>query len=609
MAIARFPNNWSRTILAAWTLPGVLAGSVKASDQGSDKQYFLTPKYQVSSEDQDLLSKISPQEDSYKAEAYADQCLSRLTELGQLLRKSPARAAQLADILAPEFRGTHLTGPTTTIRKDSSLQVARGEPISDLELRSNSFTKEFESFVSPYRRLLTAEFEMVDVTLTIRDNGPVLKTRIHYDLVGVPDGSWRYQQTGEWDLEWRQSADKHWQVVRWEVVKHSRSVALRPLFVDISGHALGRNAIHDQQLRPGIDHWRTVLDGATGINWQGSHGVSLGDIDNDGDDDLYVAQPSGLPNRLLRNEGNGTFLDVTEHAGVAVLDGTSMSLFADVDNDGDQDLIVCTSFSPLLFLNAGKGVFKYKPESFRFSATPRAQFTSAAMADYDRDGDLDLYICAYGYHFGTGTHRVATPYHDANNGPPNFLFRNRGDGTFEDVTGSSGVDQNNRRFSFAVSWEDYDRDGWPDLYVANDFGRNNLYRNQGDGTFTEVAAAAGVEDIGAGMSVSWLDYNRDGLPDLYTGNMWSSAGLRITSQPDFPHGGSSHLGGMYKRHAKGNSLFRNRGDGTFEDVSFAALVERGHWAWSSDSGDFDNDGQEDLYIANGLMTNSDAPDL
>ena len=593
----------------AWALAGVFGFPAQAPDRGADKQYFLTPRYQASSPDEDLLRKVSPQEDSYKAEAYAEKSLSRLTEVGELLQESPGKAARIVDILTSDFRGTHLTGPEETLHHNFSLQVLRGASIPNLELDRNSFAKEFQSFVSPYRRILAAEFEMVDVTLTVQDSGPALKTRIHYDLVGIPDGSWRNQQTGEWDLEWKRSQDKQWRVTKWAVVKHSRNVALRPLFVDISEHALGYNAIYGQQLRPGIDHWRTVLDGATGINWQGSHGVSLGDIDNDGDDDLYVAQPAGLPNRLLRNEGDETFRDITEQAGVAVLDGTSMSLFADVDNDGDQDLIVCTSFSPLLFLNDGAGAFKHKPKSFRFSATPRAQFTSAAMADYDRDGDLDLYICAYGYHFGTGTHRVATPYHDANNGPPNFLFGNRGDGTFEDVTGSSGVDQNNRRFSFAVSWEDYNRDGWPDLYVANDFGRNNLYRNEGDGTFTEIAEAAGVEDIGAGMSVSWLDYDRDGLPDLYTGNMWSSAGLRITSQPDFPHGVSSQLGGMYKRHAKGNSLFRNRGDGTFEDVSFAAMVERGHWAWSSDSGDFDNDGREDLYIANGLMTNSDAPDL
>ena len=605
----RSPQGWLRTILVVWALPGVCAIPGQASDQEADKQYFLTPRYQVSSPEHDLLKKVSPQEDSYAAEAYAEQTLSKLTEFGELLEQSPAKAVRIADILASEFRGAHLTGREETLRQDSSLQIRRGTSISNLELDRTGFLQEFQTFVSPYRRILTAEFEMVGVTLTRQDSQPVLETRIHYDLVGIPDSAWRGQQTGEWELEWKQSSDKQWRVIKWTVVKQARNVAHHPLFVDVSEQALGHDPLYARQLKPGIDHWRTVLDGATGINWQGSHGVSLGDIDNDGDDDLYVAQPAGLPNRLLRNDGDGTFSDITDHAGVAVLDSTSMSLFADVDNDGDQDLIVCTSFSPLLFLNDGTGAFKYKPKAFQFSATPRAQFTSAAMADYDRDGDLDIFICAYGYHFGTGTHRVATPYHDANNGPPNFLFRNRGDGTFEDVTESSGVDQNNRRFSFAVSWEDYNRDGWPDLYVANDFGRNNLYRNNGDGTLSEIAAEAGVEDIGAGMSVSWLDYDRDGLPDLYTGNMWSSAGLRITSQPAFPHGVSSRLGGMYKRHAKGNSLFRNRGDGTFEDVSFAAMVERGHWAWSSDSADFDNDGHEDLYIANGLMTNSDAPDL
>ncbi len=113
------------------------------------------------------------------------------------------------------------------------------------------------------------------------------------------------------------------------------------------------------------------------------------------------------------------------------------------------------------------------------------------------------------------------------------MLRNRGDGTFEDVTQASGLNRNNTRFSFAASWADSDADGRPDLYVANDFGRNNLYRKNADGTFIDVAARLGVEDVGAGMSASWFDYDRDGRLDLYVGNMWSVAGLRVSSQTAF----------------------------------------------------------------------------
>jgi hypothetical protein len=242
--------------------------------------------------------------------------------------------------------------------------------------------------------------------------------------------------------------------------------------------------------------------------------------------------------------------------------------------------------------------------------------SSIAAADYDGDGDLDIYICGY-----TPRDDVApgdifanpVPYHDANNGARNFFIENRGAFDFADVTESSGLAENNRRFSFAASWEDYDLDGDPDIYVANDFGRNNLYRNDegADGTrhFVDVAAEAGVEDIAAGMSVSWGDYNRDGLMDLYVSNMFSSAGGRIAFQQQFQKGADGSVRAGLQRHARGNSLFENLGDGRFKDVSEEAGVTMGRWAWASRFVDLNNDAWEDLVVANGFFTAEDSGDL
>ena len=279
--------------------------------------------------------------------------------------------------------------------------------------------------------------------------------------------------------------------------------------------ALGGNSSYAAQMLHGIDYWRTVLDGACGIDIYGHNGVSVGDIDGDGFDDLYVCQPAGLPNRLYRNRGDGTFEDITEASGLGILDNTACALFADFDNDGRQDLIVVRANGPLLFLNQGGGKFRQKPDAFQFANPPQGTFTGAAAADYDRDGWLDIYFCLYAYYQGTDQYKYPSPYYAAENGPPNFLMRNQRDGTFRDVTAESGLNQNNTRYSFCCGWSDYNRDGWPDLYVVNDFGRKNLYRNNGDGTFTDVAAQAGVEDVGAGMSVCWLDYDNDGAEDLY----------------------------------------------------------------------------------------------
>ena len=186
----------------------------------------------------------------------------------------------------------------------------------------------------------------------------------------------------------------------------------------------------------------------------------------------------------------------------------------------------------------------------------------------------------------------------------NHLLANLGDWRIEDVTEAAGLDVNNQRFSYAASWEDFDNDGDLDLYVANDFGRNNLYQNN-DGRFTDIAANAGVEDISAGMSVSWSDYNQDGLMDIYVGNMFSSAGNRIAYQRQFREGLDAGANRALKRHARGNSLFQNGGDGTFQDVTLSAGVNMGRWSWSSHFADVNNDSHEDLLIVNGMVTSAE----
>ena len=145
--------------------------------------------------------------------------------------------------------------------------------------------------------------------------------------------------------------------------------------------------------------------------------------------------------------------------------------------------------------------------------------------------------------------------------------------------------------------------------MANDFGRKNLYRNLGlvDGhvRFQDVAHQAGAEDYGAGMSATFLDYDNDGRLDIYTGNMWTAAGQRVTTASTFKPDATDDIREIYRKHARGNSLLRNRGNGTFEDVSQRAGAAFGRWAWSSDAFDFDNDGWEDLYVVNGMFTRED----
>ena len=227
--------------------------------------------------------------------------------------------------------------------------------------------------------------------------------------------------------------------------------------------------------------------------------------------------------------------------------------------------------------------------------------TSAAAADYDRDGFVDVYLCAYSYLIGVSEDKAGppTPYHDAQNGPPNVLFRNDGHGHFVDVTDASGLDENNDRFSFAAAWGDYDNDGWPDLLVANDFGRKNLYRNLGlvDGhvRFQDVAHQAGAEDYGAGMSATFLDYDNDGRLDIWlTGNMWTAAVVSVTTRlpssltpPDIRE--------IYRKHACATRCCAIAAMARSKTSAKGQARHFGRRARSSDAFDFDNDRVEDLY--------------
>ncbi len=500
------------------------------------------------------------------------------------------------------------------VRAGAALKVLRMEFAENVALGREAFLQEWRSSVNPFSRMVTAEFQVTSV----RTGSPaafspgstgLLKTRVRFELAGTGTDFYREQRVGNWELDWGMLLSGEIQLQKWRMLDESRSRSLAPIFTDITSQALGANHSYVSQLVPGTDYWRTVLDGACGIDIYGHNGVSVADVDGDGLDDLYVCQPAGLPNRLYRNRGDGTFEDITAMSGLGILENTACALFVDVDNDGRQDAIIVRSDGPLLFLNEGGGKFRRRPDAFRFANSPQGAFTGAAVADYDRDGWLDVYFCLYAYYQGTDQYRYPAPYYDAENGPPNFMMRNNRDGTFRDVTRESGLDQNNTRFSFCCGWGDDNGDQWPDLCVVNDFGRKNLYRNNGDGTFTDIAREAGVEDVGAGMGVCWLDYDNDGKDDLCVANMWTAAGNRISEQEIFQKNASEEIRALYRKHAMGNSLFRNRGSGRFEDTGSRAGAAMGRWAWSSDSWDFDHDGFTDLYIANGMISGTTHEDL
>ena len=577
-------------------------------------EFHLHPHYRSPRPLDATLLNVKAGLDEFKIEKYADEVAAILSSWSSSLLKAPHDVAPIHASLAKDFLGASMQPKETRlVRPGPAVQVHQKKFSSEPTLRKDAFLADFRFSLSPFQQLITAEFQVTSIDADSSSSSAGLpdrmKTTIRYEFVGSGEGFYREQRIGAWDLEWGSSGEGKFDVRRWNSRDEARSVSSVPIFMDISAPTLAGSSSYASQLLHGSDYWRTILDGASGVDIYGHNGVSVGDIDNDGFDDLYICQPAGLPNRLYHNRGDGTFEDITESSGVGILENTACALFADIDNDGRQDLIVVRTNGPLLFLNEGTGKFRQKPNAFQFANPPQGTFTGAALADYDRDGWLDIYFCLYSYYQGTDQYKYPLPYYDAQNGPPNFLMRNQRDGTFRDVTVETGLNQNNTRYSFCCGWSDFNRDGWPDLYVVNDFGRKNLYRNNGDGTFTVVAAQAGVEDTGAGMSVCWFDYDNDGPEDVYVANMWTAAGKRLSEQEIFQKDAPDAVRALYRKHAMGNSLLRNDDAGHFQETSAAANVGMGRWSWSSDAWDFDHDGYADLYVTNGMISGPSRDDL
>jgi Flp pilus assembly protein TadD/peroxiredoxin len=568
----------------------------------------FTPRYPAKSPLDDVLRLATPGTDEYVTEGYAFEVMALLEEWSQHLKAEPAATETLSKFVDRSIQATALIPiRDSRLRSGDGVEVLRREFASSLLPGRERFLEEIKNYLAPLERVETADFEIYECT-QVGETPLTLEASIRYDLVGTRDQV-REERIGSWRTQWSRNESGAWRVLKWSAAEEIVSRAAGRIFVDITSRALGGTESYKEQLLRGSDYWRTVLDGAIGLDVYGNNGLAVGDFDNDGLDDLYVCQPAGLPNRLYRNRGDGTFEDVTEKSGVGVLDFTACALFADFENRGLQDLLVVCATGPLLFSNDGNGKFSLKREAFRFANPPQGAFTHAAAADYDRDGRLDVYFCLYSYYQGLDQYRYPVPYFDARNGPPNYLFHNEGNGVFEDRTEVAGLNIENDRYSFSCSWGDSNADGWPDLYVVNDFGRNNLYRNKGDGTFAAVSGESQVDEAGAGMSACWLDFDNDGKQDIYAAGMWVAAGMRVFGDSHFHAGEPERIRSLYRRHMAGNSLYRNQGDGKFKNVAVNAGVEMGRWSWSTDAWDFDHDGYPDLYVANGYVSGIERRDV
>jgi hypothetical protein len=462
-------------------------------------------------------------------------------------------------------------------------------------------------------------------------------------LAKMKSGEWR-SLNGKMKLSWQRAKATEsepapdWQITEWKTEQMHYLASPRRLFVEAVDTAL--RAPQDRAKVRRSEHYEAAVkyyrDGMKSlphpyfapISANQKEGVAVADIDGDGFDDIYITVRIGT-NMLLRNRGDGTFTEEAALHGLALPGHTTCALFADFDNDGDLDVMLGRSLLRTTYLENRGGKF------FQF-ATPKyfpMAVISMSAADYNRDGLLDVYLCTYrpaapaGASPAGGVAQVQEGDFDwpdeffspelareyrrrlAENkqlkggtvldqiGPPNVLLLNRGGGRFEIAPENSTVGI--WRNSLQATWGDYDQDGDPDLFVANDWAPSNLFRNDGPAGFTDVTAEAGTTAYGFSMGASWGDYDNDGLEDIYVSNMFSEAGRRMTAR-------IPGLSKMFLESAGGNWLYHHVAGGKFKQVAGleppAMTVINAGWSWGGCFVDFDNDSFLDLYVLSGYFT-------
>ena len=351
-------------------------------------------------------------------------------------------------------------------------------------------------------------------------------------------------------------------------------------------------------------------------NFYNGGGVALGDLTGDGLPEMVLTSNQGGP-RLYLNEGHFQFRDVTDASGLETKAGswTTGVTFADVNGDGKLDIYICkagpgvpASRANELWINEGvgsDGVPHFKEQATAYGVADEGWSTQAVFFDYDRDGRLDLLVinnspkpvAGYGMLF---SRMLPDRYSGAK------LYHNDGGADhphFTEVTERAGIFSPQNAFGLGVVVGDVNRDGWPDIYVSNDFfERDYLYVNKGDGTFAEVGDRAMPVMSQFSMGLDMADLDNDGWPDLYTTDMLPENEFRLRTMADFDGWDvyQSKVRNGYHHQLMRNMLQHNNGDGTFSDVAWMAGVARTDWSWSALIADLDLDGRKDIFVTNGV---------
>jgi hypothetical protein len=366
--------------------------------------------------------------------------------------------------------------------------------------------------------------------------------------------------------------------------------------------------------RTGVE-FRNIVEGNAEMNvlkysyFYNGAGVAIGDINNDGLQDILFTG-NMVKNRLFLNKGNFKFEDITQKSGIADKQGwCTGATMVDINGDGNLDIYICRSadINParrknLFFISNGDLTFTEKAEEYGLA--DEGYSTQASFFDYDKDGDLDMMLINHSLQqYTMGAQENPEMRKQKNPDYASKLYQND-NGHFTDISEKAGITSNVLTFGLGLAISDVNRDGWPDIYISNDFNEPDyLFMNNGNGTFTDKMSACMDQISMFSMGSDFADFNNDGLTDIATMDM-----LPEDNKTQKMHSGSENFNKMQLFFKKGfyyqfsrNMLHKNNGDGTFSEIGQLAGISNTDWSWSALFSDFDNDGNKDLFVTTGYV--------
>lgn len=540
--------------------------------------------------DEISTEKISPQENASNILAQLESNISQ--DVPELIREQESKVNGIErDVLRPlEDAFLELNAKAFLKHLGPDVELPGFKGLEDLEdgdedggiteftVSLDGKAKDLAGYLGGFSSSNYANLEIHEVTMM---RGPVV-CKVFFDFRGEANSLLR--QDRGWMTITFEEIDGTWKIMNWDMAEQEILTAKETVFADVTEQAgLAKVPLFER-----LEALR-----------RGGYAITVGDIDNDGDADIYIG--GWGESHLYGNDGNGNFTDISKEAKIGLVDRVKAAAISDLDNDGDKDLVLSRfiddkSEDVLIYLNEGEGTFTLKPDAIKKDLNyDRAM--PLTVADFNKDAKLDIYV---GFPGARDFTYIDNSPHQLNT---HGLFMNTEDLQFVDATLVSGLDvEPSKRVGLAAYPHasvkaDFDGDGTVDLLIADDRrGVSQVFKNDGSAKFQEVSAESGLDNTGWAMGAAVGDFNNDGLPDVYYSNIDFLAAKRISKA--LADSGETDITTFH-----GNKLYKNLGNGKFEDVTDTSGTG---WAGEATAGsqwmDYDNDGDLDLVVLNGLWT-------